>query len=68
MQQPPAFLSTQLQHHQKMDPLLTPTAKIKASMEATPPEIPSPSQWDTTKENAPLPLTGDCKDTLLQMQ
>ena len=35
-------------------------SKTKASMEATPP--------DTTKINAPPYLTGDCQDTLLQMQ
>ena len=34
--------------------------KTKVSVEAPP--------LDTTKVNAPLPLTGYCKDTLLQMQ
>ena len=45
-------------------PVNGPTAhthrKTKASVEAMPP--------DTTKVNAPPTLTGDCKDTLLQMQ
>ena len=44
-----------------MDPPLTPGEKQnKASMEAMP--------QDTTKVNAHPPLTGDLKDTLLQMQ
>ena len=43
-------------------------SKSKTSMDATPPDAPSPSQQDTTKVNAPLPLMEDHKDTLLQMQ